>query len=100
MPLVVDLFTEIRQASQLLGWSASFPHDECNMLFINNFILFKYCTEIKMALPDGHLGISNLAYTQSYPQNLWVSIFLFCSNGLRPYAKILSSIDRQPFEPA
>jgi len=62
---------------------------------LNNIILFKYCTEMKMPLPDGHLGFLPDPYSQSYPQNLWVSKFLICSNGLKAFAKILSSIDPQ-----
>jgi hypothetical protein len=94
-PLLVDLFTEIRQAPQSPEGCGSFLHDDRNTLFLNNIILFKYCTEIKMALPDGHLGVSRGAYTQSYPQNLWVSIFFFSSNSLRAYAKTFSNIARQ-----
>jgi hypothetical protein len=67
---------------------------------MNNIILFKYCTEMKRPLPDGHLGFLACPYSQSYPQNLWVSHFLIRSNELKAYAKILSSIDPQAFDPA
>jgi hypothetical protein len=67
---------------------------------LNDIILFKYCTEMKIALPDGHLGFLRGPYSQSYPQNLWVSQFLFYSNGLRAYAKVYSNIDRQASDPA
>jgi hypothetical protein len=53
---------------------------------------------MKITLPDGHLGIFVGAYSQSYPQNLWVSHFLFCSKALRVYLNILSSIDPQASE--
>jgi hypothetical protein len=72
----------------------------CNRLFLNDIILFNYCAEMKITFSDGHLGVSRGAYPQSYPQNLWVSGFLFCGKSLRAYAKILSSIGRQAFEPA
>jgi hypothetical protein len=62
------------------------------------FILFKYCTEMKITFPDGYLGPLNRAYSQSYPQILWVRHFLFCGNELRAYAEILSSIDGQAFD--
>jgi hypothetical protein len=55
---------------------------------------------MKIALPDGYLGIPGGAYSQSYPQNLWVMNFLFYSNTLRAYAKVFSSIGRQAPEPA
>jgi len=64
-------------------------------MFFNDIILFKYCTEMKRPLPDGHLGGFPGAYSQSYPQNLWVSHFFFCSNKLKPYAKNFSSIGWQ-----
>ena len=76
------------------------PSDQHNQLFLNNIILFKYCAEMKITLPDGHLGVLPGAYSQSYPQNLWVSHFLFYSNQLKAYAKIFSSICRQAFDPA
>jgi len=71
-----------------------------NSLFLNDVILFKYCTEMKITLSDGHLGISCGPYPQSYPQNLWVRHFPFRSNNLRAYVKTLSSIVRQATEPA
>lgn len=68
------------------------------MLFLNDIMLFKYCTEVTITLPDGHLGGLPAAYSQSYPQNLWVSPFLFYGKGLRTYAKAFSSIGRQASE--
>ena len=67
-------------------------------MILNNVILFKYCTEMTKTLPDGHLGVSPGPYSQSYPQNLWVRIFLFCSNKLIANTENLSSIDQQAFE--
>jgi hypothetical protein len=69
-------------------------------MILNVFILFKYCTEMKMPLPDGHLGFMPRPYSQSYPQNLWVSNFLISGNGLKAYAEVLSRIDPQASEPA
>jgi hypothetical protein len=69
-------------------------------LFMNDIILFNYCAETKITLSDGHLGVLRKAYSQSYPQNLWVRSFCFYSNKLRPYAKVLSSIGGQASEPA
>lgn len=100
MSPAVDLFTEIRQTPQFPQKARIFQTVIFNILFLNGFILFNYCTEMKMALSDGHLGGFQRAYSQSYPQNLWVSIFPFCSNSLRAYAKNLSSIGRQAFERA
>ena len=68
-------------------------------LFLNDIILFKYCAEAGIALPDGYLGILREPYSQSYPQNLWVSIFVFCSNVLKANFDALSSIARQATEP-
>jgi hypothetical protein len=71
-----------------------------NKLFLNNIILFKYCTATGIALPDGYLGIPRGPYSQSYPQKLWVSIFVFCSKMLKANSDALSSIGRQATEPA
>jgi hypothetical protein len=71
-----------------------------NQLFLNNLILFKYCTEARIALPDGYLGFPRDPYSQSYPQILWVSIFAFCSKVLKASFDALSSIDGQATEPA
>ena len=71
-----------------------------NYLFLNNIILFKYCTETGMALPHGYLGFPRDPYSQSYPQILWVSIFTFCSKVLKAGFDTLSSIDGQATEPA
>ena len=100
MPPAVDLCTEVGQARKVRSGTRSFPRHAHNLLFLNDVILFKYCTETGMPLPGGHLGGFPGAYSQSYPQNLWVSHFLFCSNQLRAYAKIFSSICRQAFDPA
>jgi hypothetical protein len=97
---VVDLLTEIRQARENVGDTVVSAARKINQLFLNSIILFNYCTNMKITLPDGHLGAAGRAYSQSYPQNLWVSIFLFCSNGLKAYAKTFSSIGRQAPEPA
>jgi hypothetical protein len=100
VPPGVDLFTEIRTGQQVLCLTGVFTGAQCNSLIFNCLILFKYCTEMKIALSDGHLGFSLNPYSQSYPQNLWVSSFLFYSNSLRAYAKVFSSIDRQASDPA
>ncbi len=100
MPPTVDLLTEIRQVCETLANTVVSAVNQCNALFLKCIILFKYCTEMKIALPDGHLGIPGGAYSQSYPQNLWVMNFLFHSNTLRAYAKVFSSIGRQAPEPA
>lgn len=95
MPPTIDLFTEIRKDPKVpvpLEAPSAFLN---NLLFLNNNILFKYCTEMKIALPDGDLGACPGAYSQSYPQNLWVSHFLLCSNSLSNYANTFSSICRQ-----
>jgi hypothetical protein len=99
MALAVDLFTEIGKSPQSLGRIGSVVHDECKTLFFNDIILFKYWAKKGIALSDGHLGVFRGAYSQSYPQNLWVSSFRFCSKSLRAYTKILSSIDGQASEP-
>jgi hypothetical protein len=75
-------------------------HDALNTLFFNDYILFKYCAAVKRPLPVGHLGFLPGPYSQSYPQNLWVSSFSIYSNGLKAYPKILSSIDPQASDPA
>ncbi|MDP1610116.1 MAG: hypothetical protein Q8M11_03595 [Sulfuritalea sp.] len=100
MPQGVDLFTEIRKPAQFRQKPGCSLANVYNILFLNSVILFKYCTEMKMPLPDGHLGVSGKAYPQSYPQNLWVSGFSFYSNSLRLNAKVLSSIVCQAVEPA
>ena len=100
MSPAVDLFTEIRQTPQFPQEARIFAPVIYNILFLNDVILFNYCAGMKMTLSDGHLGDFSHAYSQSYPQNLWVSIFPFCSNGLMAYAKYLSSIGRQAFERA
>jgi hypothetical protein len=99
-PRPVDLFTEIRRARQLCAALALCADLPCNYMFLNNVILFKYCAEIKMPLSDGHLDGFDEAYSQSYPQNLWVSNLLFGSNKLIDYAKVSSSIGRQASESA
>jgi hypothetical protein len=99
-PPAVDLLTEIGKTRQNPHHSVVSAADKSNTLFLNNIILFKYCTEMKITLPDGHLGVSGGAYSQSYPQNLWVMNFLFHSNSLRAYAKVFSSIGWQAPEPA
>jgi hypothetical protein len=100
MPPTVDLLTEIRQLSQTPANAGVSVAHQYKSLFLKCLILFKYCTEMKITLPDGHLGIPGGAYSQSYPQNLWVINFLFYSNKLRAYAKVFSSIGRQASEPA
>ena len=100
MPPTVDLLTEIRQVSEPPVNSGVSAIHQCKQLFLKCIILFKYCTEMKIALSDGHLGVPGGAYSQSYPQNLWVMNFLFYSNTLRAYAKVFSSIGRQAPEPA
>ena len=100
MPPAVDLLTEIRQVCKTLANAGTSARRQYNSLFLKCLILFKYCTEMKITLPDGHLGIPRGAYSQSYPQNLWVMNFLFRSKSLRAYAKTFSSIGRQAFEPA
>ena len=100
MPPTVDLLTEIRQVCETPANTGVSATHQYKPLFLKCLILFKYCTEVKIALPDGHLGISGGAYSQSYPQNLWVMNFLFHSNKLRAYAKVFSSIGRQASEPA
>jgi hypothetical protein len=99
-PPAVDLLTEIRQVCETPAIAGASAMRRYKSLFIKCLILFKYCTEMKITLPDGHLGIPRGAYSQSYPQNLWVMYFLFSSNSLRAYAKTFSSIGRQAFEPA
>ena len=71
-----------------------------NLLFLNDIKLFKYCTEVTIALPHGYLGVPRGPYSQSYPQILWVSIFTFCSKVLKAGFDTLSSIDGQATEPA
>jgi hypothetical protein len=100
LALAVDLFTEIRKPPQLLGCSGPSAHDECNSLFFHTIILFNYWAETAIALSDRNLGAWRGAYSQSYPQNLWVSSFRFCGKSLKAYAKTLSSIDGQASEPA
>ena len=98
MPRTVDLCTEVRQARAAAPATESISIFLRNMLFLNSFILFKYCTEMKITLSDGHLGVFVGAYSQSYPQNLWVSYFLFHSKALSAYVNTLSSIDTQASE--
>jgi hypothetical protein len=100
MPPAVDLLTEIRQVCETPANIGDYAMRQYKSLFLKCLILFKYCTEMKITLPDGHLGISGGAYSQSYPQNLWVMNFLFYSNKLRAYAKVFSSIGRQATDPA
>jgi hypothetical protein len=100
MPRGVDLFTETRKAPESLRGLRAFVPGEFKYLFLYNIILFKYCTEMKIALSDGHLGISSVAYPQSYPQILWVSHFPFCGNSLWDCMEALSSIVCQASEPA
>lgn len=69
-----------------------------NILLLNDIILFNFCATSEITLPDGHLGASRDAYSQSYPQILWVRHFLMFSNELRAYAKVKSSIVRQAAE--
>ena len=68
------------------------------MLLLNNIILFNFCAKKGIALPDGDLDVLRGAYSQSYPQILWVRHFLMFSNDLRAYAKVHSSIARQASE--
>jgi hypothetical protein len=99
-PSALDLFTEFGSSAEVRASKRVSAPIGRKPLFLNDIILFKYCTEMKIALPDGHLGDLPEAYPQSYPQNLWVSCFLFRSNSLKPYAKTFSSIGRQAFESA
>jgi hypothetical protein len=99
-PRGVDLFTEIGKPLQFRETPGRHPENTYNTLILNGVILFKYCTEMKMPLPDGHLGFCGRAYSQSYPQILWVSSFLFYSNSLRPNVEALSSIVWQAVERA
>ena len=98
MPRTVDLCTEVRRIRSTTVTDERNSHLLCNTLFLNKFILFKYCAEMKITLSDGHLGIFIDAYSQSYPQNLWVSYFLFPSKTLSAYVNTLSSIDAQAIE--
>ena len=98
MPPAVDLFTEIRKARQIPGWREAFSVVVRNTLFLRDIILVNFCAEVAVALPGGCHGVLWGAYSQSYPQNLWVRHFLLSGNYLRPYAKTLSSIGRQPFD--
>jgi hypothetical protein len=75
-------------------------NDVYKYLFLNKKILLKYCTEMKIAKPDGNLGVRRGAYPQSYPQILWVSLFTFSSNSLSALGEVISKIHRQAFEPA
>ena len=100
MPPTVDLLTEIRQVCETPALTGVSVAHQYKSLFLKCLILFKYCTEMKITLPDGHLGIPGGAYSQSYPQILWVMNFLFCSKSLKAYAKTVSSIGRQAIEPA
>jgi len=79
MPPAVDLCTEVGHARIAVPVLGHFHLKSRNLLFLNDVILFKYCTEMEITLSDGHLGGFPDAYSQSYPQNLWVSNFLFCS---------------------
>jgi hypothetical protein len=98
MPPAVDLCTEVGHAPKVPPSPWAYLAEVRNVLFLNNIMLFNYCAEVTIALPDGNLGNFPAAYSQSYPQNLWVSHFVFCSNGLRAYAKTFSSIGRQAYE--
>ena len=100
LPSAVDLFTEIGKAPWVLQQAGVFLLRVRNLMFLNNFILFKYCTERLNALPDGHLCVFREAYSQSYPQILWVSHFPFCSNKLKANSKIFSSIGQQASDSA
>ena len=71
-----------------------------NLLFLNDIKLFKYCTEVTIALPHGYLGLPCDPYSQSYPQILWVRTFAFCSKVLKAGFDALSSINGQATEPA
>jgi hypothetical protein len=97
---VVDLLTEIRQARENVGDTVVSAAHKINQLFLNSIILFNYCTNMKITLPDGHLGATGRAYPQSYPQILWVSLFTFSSNSLSALGEVISKIHRQAFEPA
>ena len=99
MPLTVDLLTEIRHAAENPQKVRCLAAISCNRLFYWCNFLVKYCTPMKIALPDGHLAVSPEAYSQSYPQKLCVRIFFFQGNGLRQYAKVFSNITLQALEP-
>ena len=95
MPPAVDLCTEVGHAGKVRPIAWAFSAQARNLLLLNDIMLFKYCAEVTIALPDGHLGAFPDAYSQSYPQNLWVSNFVFYSKGLRGCAENFSSIGGQ-----
>jgi len=99
MPPTVDLLTEIRSPGENPQEPRCHAAISCKLLFYICNFLVKYCTPMKIALPDGHLAVSPEAYSQSYPQKLCVRIFFFQGNGLRQYAKVFSNITLQALEP-
>ena len=100
MPVKLDLFTEFRKARQTSHPEGPSPDAAINQLFYNNIILFNCCTEMKIPLSGGHLGVLPEVCPQSYPQNLWANRFVLCNNGLGDYAKVLSRTGQQASEPA
>jgi hypothetical protein len=95
---LVDLCTEVGQPLQSHSRNVAILQNVYNTMFINDKILLKYCTKPTNALFCGNLGDFLKAYSQSYPQNLWVSIFSLFGNELSGYSKVKSSSHRQAIE--
>lgn len=66
-----------------------------NLLFLNEFILIKFCTNKSITLQNHNLSVFLTDYSQSYPQLLWVSIFLHYYSQLQRFNNIFSSYRKQ-----
>jgi hypothetical protein len=97
---MLDLFTETGKAPQSPQATGLSTSSSSKVLFLHNVILFKCCAETKIALRGDHLDISPAAYSQSYPQILWVRDLLFFNNYLSDYAKSSSRFFGQTSEMA